>query len=226
VTTARARTAGPYLDKATLVRAAADLADRDGWSRLTLSKAAESVDRHVSSLYTHVDGLDDLRRQIALLAIDELADRDPTPRLAWTLSCMPLSACEALGMWLLSGILSRYPDLKIVFVEPGLAWVAGYVSFLDDMVLRQGYEFPVLDGELPSFYYHRNLAMTFIDEPDPVRHLRHVLGARNLLWSSDYPHPVSTWPKSLAVIEETFEGVPDDERDLMVEGNAARIWNL
>ncbi len=159
-------------------------------------------------------------------ALDQLADRDPTPRLAWTLSCMPLSACEALGMWLLTGILTRFPELKIVFVEPGLAWVAGYVSFLDDMVLRQGYEFPVLDGELPSFYYHRNLAMTFIDEPDPVRNLRHVLGAQNLMWSSDYPHPVSTWPKSLTVIEETFEGIPDDERDLMVEGNAARIWNL
>ena len=53
-------------------------------------------------------------------ALDQLADRDPTPRLAWTLSCMPLSACEALGMWLLTGILTRYPELKIVFVEPGL----------------------------------------------------------------------------------------------------------
>ena len=74
MTTARARTAGPFLDKATLVRAAADLADRDGWSRLTLSKAAEAVDRHVSSLYTHVDGLDGLRREVALLSIDELAD--------------------------------------------------------------------------------------------------------------------------------------------------------
>ena len=41
------------------------------------------------------------------------------------------------------------------------------------------------------------MAITFIDEPDPVRNLRHVLGAQNLLWSSDYPHPVSTWPKSL-----------------------------
>ena len=77
-------------------------------------------------------------------ALNSLADRDPTPRLAWTLSCMPPSACEALGMWLLTGIFTRYPELKVVFVEPGLGWVAGYLSFLDDMVLRQGYEFPVL----------------------------------------------------------------------------------
>ncbi len=159
-------------------------------------------------------------------ALDQLADRDPTPRLAWTLSCMPPSACEALGMWLLTGIFVRFPELRVVFVEPGLGWVAGYLSFLDDMVLRQGYEFPLLAGELPSFYYGRNMAMTFIDEPDPVHHLRHVLGAQNLMWSSDYPHPVSTWPDSLTVIDQLFAGVPEDERDLMVEHNAARIWNL
>jgi AcrR family transcriptional regulator len=75
VTAPRARAAGPFLDKATLVRAAADVADRDGWSGLTLSRVAEQVDRHVSSLYTHVDGLDDLRREIALLALDELAEQ-------------------------------------------------------------------------------------------------------------------------------------------------------
>jgi predicted TIM-barrel fold metal-dependent hydrolase len=139
---------------------------------------------------------------------------------------MPPSACEALGMWLLTGIFTRHPELKVVFVEPGLGWVAWYLSFLDDMVLRQGYEFPILGEELPSYYYHHNMAMTFIDEPDPVRHLRHVLGAQNLMWSSDYPHPVSTWPKSLSVIDELFDGVPENERDLMVEHNAARIWKL
>ena len=70
-------------------------------------------------------------------------------------------------MWLLTGPLVNHPELKVVFVEPGLGWVAYYLHFLDDMVLRQGYEFPILRGELPSFYYHRNMAMTFIDEPDP-----------------------------------------------------------
>ena len=73
---------------------------------------------------------------------------------------------------------SASPTSRSCSSSPGSAWVAWYLAFIDDMVLRQGYEFPVLDGELPSFYYHRNMAMTFIDEPDPVRHLRHVLGAR------------------------------------------------
>jgi AcrR family transcriptional regulator len=56
------------------VRVAADVADRDGWENMTLSQVAKEVDRHVTSLYAHVDGLDALRREIALLALEELAD--------------------------------------------------------------------------------------------------------------------------------------------------------
>ena len=74
MSTSRIRAAGPFLDRATLVRSAADLADAEGWNEITLSRVADEVDRHVSSLYTHVDGLDDLRLEIAKLAVDELAD--------------------------------------------------------------------------------------------------------------------------------------------------------
>jgi AcrR family transcriptional regulator len=62
------RSTGQFLDRDTLVATAADLADKIGWTELTLSKVAEAVDRHVSSLYSHVDGLDALRREIAVLA--------------------------------------------------------------------------------------------------------------------------------------------------------------
>ena len=68
------RSTGQFLDRDTLVATAADLADKIGWTELTLSKVAEAVDRHVSSLYSHVDGLDALRREIAVLAVTEISD--------------------------------------------------------------------------------------------------------------------------------------------------------
>lgn len=70
----QSRVTGPFLDRVTLIEAAADLADVVGWSDLTLSRVAEAVDRHVSSLYSHVDGLDALRREVAVLSVTELAD--------------------------------------------------------------------------------------------------------------------------------------------------------
>lgn len=69
-----ARRAGPYLQKEQLISVAADIADRDGWLRLNASTVARAVDRHVSTLYAHVDGIDDLRRLVTLQAMKELTE--------------------------------------------------------------------------------------------------------------------------------------------------------
>ena len=57
-------------------------------------------------------------------------------------------------------------------------------------------------------------------------HGRHDVGVERILWSSDYPHPPSTWPNSLDSIDEQFAGIPDHERRLMICDNAARVWGL
>ena len=40
------------------------------------------------------------------------------------------------------------------------------------------------------------------------------------MWSSDYPHPVSSWPHSRTMVEKMFDGVDPHERELIVSGNA------
>ena len=55
---------------------------------------------------------------------------------------------------------------------------------------------------------------------------RDLPGGHNIMWSSDYPHPVSSWPRSQAIAAEVTNGVPDAERELILSGNAARVWNL
>jgi len=157
--------------------------------------------------------------------LDDLTRRDPTPQKGVMVPMAALSCGEALGMWMLTGALVRFPDLKLVFVEPGLGWVAWYLFIVDDLVLRQGYTFPEL-SELPSYYFHRNVHLTFIDEPDAVNELRYRIGIDNMLWSSDYPHPVTSWPNSRALVDAHLGGLPADERELIVSGNAARVWGL
>src|SRR5690606_30763208 len=111
-----------------------------------------------------------------------------------------LSTAEALGMLVCTGVLERFPRLKPVFVEPGLGWVAWWPYIVDDMNTRQQYEYPGLP-EVPSFYFRRNVSLTYIDEPDAIQLLRHRIGVENSLWSSDYPHPVSSWPSSRELVE-------------------------
>lgn len=158
-------------------------------------------------------------------ALEAIALRDPTPQKGIYVPCVALSTAEAFGMWLLTGVFERFPKLKVVFVEPGIGWVSWWLYIVDDLQARQGYEFPALRRK-PSEYFRRNVYLTFIDEPDVVRHAHDRLGIENVMWSSDYPHPVSSWPSSHDTVNRMFEGVSARDRELIVSGNAARVWNL
>jgi len=157
--------------------------------------------------------------------LEGLARRDPTPQKGIFVPMVGLSAAEAMGMWLLTGVFERHPKLKVVFVEPGVGWVAWWLYIVDDLQARQGYEFPGLKKS-PSEYFRQNMYLTFIDEPNVVTHAHDIVGIKNVMWSSDYPHPVSSWPKSQSIAEEVTAGVAPDERELILSGNAIRVWNL
>lgn len=158
-------------------------------------------------------------------SLDELAERDPTPNMGIMVPMTPLMTAEAFGMWIMGGVLERFPGLKLVFVEPGLTWVAWWLDIVDDMVKRQGYKFPAITA-LPSTYFHRNISLTFIEEDMALHRLRDVLGPESLMWSTDFPHPVTSWPHSREIVEQQFQGIPAEERQLMVCGNAQRVWKL
>ncbi|MET9117829.1 WHG domain-containing protein [Streptomyces longwoodensis] len=58
-----------------LARAGAELADEVGFDQVTVSALARRFDVKAASLYAHVRSSQDLRTRIALLALEELADR-------------------------------------------------------------------------------------------------------------------------------------------------------
>ncbi|MFJ4689932.1 TetR/AcrR family transcriptional regulator [Streptomyces sp. NPDC088766] len=58
-----------------LTRAGAEMADEVGFDQVTVSALARRFDVKVASLYSHVRNSHDLKTRIALLALEELADR-------------------------------------------------------------------------------------------------------------------------------------------------------
>jgi AcrR family transcriptional regulator len=63
------------MSRSVVVAAAATIADREGFAAVTLSRVARELGCHVTSLYTHVDSVDALRREVAVLAQNELAEQ-------------------------------------------------------------------------------------------------------------------------------------------------------
>jgi hypothetical protein len=46
------------------------------------------------------------------------------------------------------------------------------------------------------------------------------------MWSSDYPHSETTFPKSRDIIERDFEGVPQAEIRMIAAERARKVYSV
>ena len=129
--------------------------------------------------------------------LGDVLSEDPTPYKGIFQSLPPIFMSECIVDWTVSGVLERWPDLRIVLVEAGIGWIPYFLERLDTMAENHGWKtFPDhAIAEKPSFYWHRNMAATFEQDLTGIR-LLDLIGIENLMWATDYPHPDSTWPRS------------------------------
>lgn len=124
-----------------------------------------------------------------------------------------------------SGVLENYPDLKVVMTECNAGWLGWVMHQMDEAYYKhQHWAKPKLK-ERPSDYARRQLQVTFQEDPIGIAN-RHYTGLRCLMWGSDYPHWEGTWPNSRAAVDKLFEGVPEDEVDQIVRGNAVETFKF
>jgi predicted TIM-barrel fold metal-dependent hydrolase len=130
-----------------------------------------------------------------------------------------------LSQLIFTGVFDRFPELQVPMIEIGIGWVPHFLEMMDDKYWRNRV-WAGLDIERPpSDYWRTNLSATFITDRTGID-LRHRLGVDTVMWSTDYPHHGNDWPYSRRTIEETMGHLAPDERDLIVAGNAVRIFGL
>jgi predicted TIM-barrel fold metal-dependent hydrolase len=169
--------------------------------------------------------LEDLNLHVHMHLGTRALGRDADKNLMTAITVNKSAMCEPIATFIFSGILQRHPNLKLVSVESGVGWMAFMVPWMDNVFARHRYHTRSPLAEPPSFYFHRQVLGTFIDDEVGIRN-RDVIGVESIMWSSDYPHVNSSWPTSQAYIERHFGGVPAAERAKMVGGNAAKLYGL
>ena len=122
-------------------------------------------------------------------------------------------------------MLERFPRLKVISVENHTDWLPVWMNRLDGSIRRAPATFPTKLTMTPMEYFHRQVYVTYINETDAVGK-RELIGLDNLMWSSDYPHSASTWPKSREVVARDFDGLPGQERRKIVRDNALKLFDL
>jgi len=140
---------------------------------------------------------------------------------------IPMQMDECLPGMIMSGLLERYPKVKIVLGESGLGWIP-YVIERMDFEYRNYYERmkDYRTKEVPSFYWKRQMFATYEEDNFGLRHIDDI-GVGNVMWASDYPHGDTTWPHSQKHIMESPLGqLPEAARRAVTCDNAARVYGI
>ncbi len=153
------------------------------------------------------------------------ASPDAPPAVQATLSFG--NAMSSLTDFLFSGVLVRFPTLKLAYSEGQIGWIPYILERADDVWREHRAWGGVRDTvpEPPSTYYYRQVFGCFFRDHHGVESLARV-GVDNTTFETDYPHTDSTWPDTKAVATDLMEGLEPDVVHKLMRGNAIRMLDL
>lgn len=155
--------------------------------------------------------------------IDITAPDAPMP-VQITGAGISLYNCASDLLW--SPIFKKFPDLRVALSEGGIGWIPYFLERAD-YVYKQHSAWTGADfGDLlPSEVFKRNIVTCFIDDKFGVRN-RSELNINMITWECDYPHSDATWPFSPEEVFPHFDGVSDEEINLITHENAMRLFHF
>ena len=130
-----------------------------------------------------------------------------------------------IGRLIANGVFDRFPKLKFYFAESQGGWLAPHLDWIDDFYQRWYTYHDLRLSKQPSQYIRDHCRFSFIHDRMAMK-LRHNIGVELLMWGSDFPHSVGTFPDSRAILPELFEGVPEAEKRQVLVYNVCDFFGL
>jgi uncharacterized protein len=131
-----------------------------------------------------------------------------------------------LTNWIINGMPERFPKLKTIWIESGLAWVPFLMQRLDNEYMMRSSEVPLLKRK-PSEYmremYYSSQPMEMVDNRESLELTFKLINAETqLLYASDFPH----WDMDLPSTIYDLPFLNEQAKRNILGGNAQRLFNL
>lgn len=124
---------------------------------------------------------------------------------------------------LVGGVLERFPELRVSFMEGGASWMPYWLERMDEHYERFRWEAPWL-RMLPSEYFRRQCVVGCELHEKGLPYVVQSLGADHVAYSSDYPHSDHDFPSVPCILDRT--DLSAEAKRLILGTNAARLLNL
>jgi predicted TIM-barrel fold metal-dependent hydrolase len=135
----------------------------------------------------------------------------------------------AITQMVATGVFDRLPKLQVYVAETNASWVPSSLFFLDDNYEIFKDWFGVNLKMKPSEYICKHFLFSFIRDPLAIglrEHMPKGFIENNLMWGSDFPHSVGSYPNSREWLDEVFKGAPNELRRKVLVDTPVRYFGL
>ena len=152
-----------------------------------------------------------------------MVDRFDT-RLAMHSVTHPVGAMHAVLNFTVGGVLHRFPELRVGFLEAGVGWVPFWLERLDEHWELMPEQAPEIDRP-PSEYFLERCFVTTEPGEKMVPYVFENVSSGVICYSSDYCHWDCDFPDSVRLLEERTD-LGESIKPALFAGNAARLYGL
>jgi predicted TIM-barrel fold metal-dependent hydrolase len=125
-----------------------------------------------------------------------------------------------------SGMLERFPELKIVSVESGAGWIPFILEALDYEMAENAPKLRAALSLSPSEYFARQIYATTWFEHTKLASLVASVGEDNIMFETDFPHPTCLYPDPLRHANDNMRELSATTRNKILSGNATKLYHL
>jgi predicted TIM-barrel fold metal-dependent hydrolase len=136
----------------------------------------------------------------------------------------PVGAMLAVHNFTVGGILHRYPELRVGFLEAGVGWLPFWLERLDEHYELMPEQAPIIDRP-PSEYFLGRCCVTAEPDEKMIPYVFESLTDDAICYSSDYCHFDYAFPDSVKILEAR-EDIAERHKPRLFAANAARLYGL
>jgi uncharacterized protein len=141
-----------------------------------------------------------------------------------TLSHAPeqLIACTAV---IYGGLLEKYQDLRVAFLEAGIGWVPFWMEHMDEEYEFRAFDAPLLTAKPSEYMAGGRVFVSCEPEERTLRFVPEFFPADNILFASDYPHWDGQFPHAVDTLADRTD-VPEALKRKIFFDNPCRFYGL
>ena len=149
------------------------------------------------------------------------------PEKNWTMAHVashPMEQMYATLCMTTGGVLERFPQLRVAFLEANCSWVPYWLWRMDEHYeAREKWASKTVPMK-PSEYFRQQCFTSVEASEEPAKYVIDWMGDDNIVFSTDYPHLDSAYPHSIdRFLSLSFD---DGSRRKILWDNCARLYDL